>query len=125
MVCHRVHTIRTRYRQYREWKRGIRDHAASQIQTQIRLVHGTAGLSRCFLPLSNLNRLNQEDLTKHRIFQLTDEKRQIKQKLKDYDARFMWKHGRAPLKFEKEPIRDLYEAYHAVKAQLAIYSCGL
>jgi hypothetical protein len=49
---------------------------------------------------------------------LTKKKRLIKQQLKDYDARFMKKHGRPPLKFEKEPIRDLYEAYHAIKAKL-------
>jgi hypothetical protein len=115
----------SRYRQYREWKRGIREHAASQIQTLMRVDRGTAVCPRSFLLLSNTSRFNQADLLKNRIFQLTDEKRQIKQQLKDYDARFVWKHGRPPLKFEKEPIRDIYEAYHAVKAQLAIYSRSL
>lgn len=52
------------------------------------------------------------------MVQLSKEKRQIKQQLKDYDARFTMRHGRPPLKFEKEPIRNLYESYHAVKAEL-------
>ena len=53
------------------------------------------------------------------IARLSREKRHIKQQLKEYDVRFMKKHGRPPLKFEKEPIRALYEAYHAIKARLA------
>lgn len=52
------------------------------------------------------------------IATLSKKKRQIKQQLKDYDARFVKKHGRPPLKFEKEPIRGLYETYHAIKANL-------
>ena len=46
------------------------------------------------------------------------EKRRIKQQLKDYDQAFYKQHGRMPLKAEKEPIRDLYEVYHAIKAKL-------
>ena len=53
------------------------------------------------------------------IDQLSKRKHHIKQQLKDYDARFLQKHGRPPVKFEKEPIREKYESYRAIKSEIA------
>lgn len=50
--------------------------------------------------------------------ELQREKKRIKAQLKAFDAEFTRKHGRMPTKSEKEPIRDLYELYHAVKVQI-------
>ena len=86
------------YRQYRQWKRDIRDHAALQIQALVR---------------SKLARRRKA------LRLLLHEKRHLKQQLKDYDHTFLQTHGRLPQKHEKEPIRDLYELYHSIKAQLA------
>jgi hypothetical protein len=45
-------------------------------------------------------------------------KRELKQQLKQYDMGFARKHGRMPVKAEKEPIRHLYENYNALKSQI-------
>jgi hypothetical protein len=45
-------------------------------------------------------------------------KRDLKQQLKQYDMNFARRHGRMPVKAEKEPIRHLYEAYNALKNQI-------
>jgi hypothetical protein len=45
-------------------------------------------------------------------------KRDLKQQLKHYDMNFARKHGRMPVKSEKEPIRNLYENYNALKSQI-------
>mmetsp|Transcript_30632 Transcript_30632/g.91841 ORF Transcript_30632/g.91841 Transcript_30632/m.91841 type:complete len:179 (-) Transcript_30632:235-771(-) len=89
------------YRQYREWK-----------FTQRATVKDTT------------KRTDQPATVRYAaaIVQLSKEKRHIKQQLKDYDARFTLRNGRPPLKFEKEPIRNLYESYHAVKAEIALLS---
>ena len=124
------------YRQYREWKRDIRDHAAAQIQALVRrrqrrsrargrgrAAPGAAGAAPGPVagPPGDGARVEAAK-RREAVAQLSREKRHVKQQLKDYDAKFFKKHGRPPLKFEKEPIRDLYEAYHAIKARLA--QCG-
>ena len=45
-------------------------------------------------------------------------KRDLKQQLKQYDMSFARRHGRMPVKAEKEPIRHLYESYNALKSQI-------
>lgn len=45
-------------------------------------------------------------------------KRDLKQQLKQYDMSFARRHGRMPVKAEKEPIRHLYERYNALKSQI-------
>ena len=52
------------------------------------------------------------------IAQLRLDKRNIKKKLRAYDAQFIAKHGRSPTRFEKEPIRGLYELYYGAKERL-------
>uniref|UniRef100_A0A7S2RA23 FAM13A-like domain-containing protein n=1 Tax=Rhizochromulina marina TaxID=1034831 RepID=A0A7S2RA23_9STRA len=49
---------------------------------------------------------------------LQSEKRRVKAALKAFDSNFMTQHGRLPSKSEKEAIRDQYELYHALKAEL-------
>lgn len=123
------------YRQYREWKKDIRDHSATQIQAAARCC-----LARKYLVA--LLREAENDNSNSRGLLLTPataaskqptakgeddgssveallrEKRRIKQQLKDYDHRFFKTHGRMPHKQEKEPIRALYERYHSVKASI-------
>jgi len=48
-------------------------------------------------------------------------KRELKQDLKKYDMDFARKHGRMPVKAEKEPIRHLYESYNALKSQITAF----
>lgn len=110
------------YRQYREWKRDIRDHAATQIQSVAR-----GSLSRRALnvvhtleaPFDIASPKEEHSVHDEAVEHLLREKRRIKQQLKDYDNRFFKAHGRMPCKLEKEPIRDLYERYHALKAKIA------
>ena len=45
-------------------------------------------------------------------------KRELKQQLKQYDMDFARKHGRMPVKAEKEPIRHLYENYNSLKSEI-------
>lgn len=45
-------------------------------------------------------------------------KRDLKQQLKQYDMNFARRHGRMPVKAEKEPIRHLYENYNSLKGQI-------
>lgn len=52
--------------------------------------------------------------------QLQARKRELKDKLKQYDMNFARRHGRMPVKAEKEPIRHLYESYNALKSQIAL-----
>ena len=44
--------------------------------------------------------------------------RELKEQLKQYDMRFARRHGRMPVKAEKEPIRPLYEKYNALWSQI-------
>lgn len=50
--------------------------------------------------------------------ELQDRKRDLKRQLRQYDMDFARKHGRMPVKAEKEPIRHLYESYNALKSQI-------
>ena len=50
--------------------------------------------------------------------ELQARKRDLKQQLKQYDMNFARKHGRMPVKSEKEPIRHLYESYNTLKGQI-------
>jgi hypothetical protein len=50
--------------------------------------------------------------------ELQARKRDLKQQLKQYDMNFARKHGRMPVKSEKEPIRHLYESYNTLKSQI-------
>jgi flagellar biosynthesis/type III secretory pathway chaperone len=52
------------------------------------------------------------------LSELQARKRELKQQLKQYDMNFARKHGRMPVKAEKEPIRHLYEDYNALKSQI-------
>lgn len=57
-----------------------------------------------------MKNMNQQDLK--------EERRKIRNQLKEYDATFYKKHNRMPEKREKEPIRHLYEKYNSIRAQL-------
>lgn len=52
------------------------------------------------------------------LAELQNRKRDLKQQLKQYDMNFARRHGRMPVKAEKEPIRHLYESYNALKSQI-------
>ena len=95
------------YRQYRDWKRCIRHDAAAAIQglCRRRRARPMVPTQRPAIPQST-------------IAQLRLDKRNIKKKLRAYDAQFIAKHGRSPTRFEKEPIRGLYELYYSAKERL-------
>ena len=95
------------YRQYRDWKRCIRHDAAAAIQGLCR--------RRRARPMV---RAPQQPVQQSTIAQLRLDKRNIKKKLRAYDAQFIAKHGRSPTRFEKEPIRGLYELYYSAKERL-------
>ena len=95
------------YRQYRDWKRCIRHDAAAAIQSLCR--------RRRARPMVSSPRPRPPEST---IAQLRLDKRNIKKKLRAYDAQFIAKHGRSPTRFEKEPIRGLYELYYSAKERL-------
>ena len=95
------------YRQYRDWKRCIRHDAAAAIQGLCR--------RRRARPMVPTQRPAVPQST---IAQLRLDKRNIKKKLRAYDAQFIAKHGRSPTRFEKEPIRGLYELYYSAKERL-------
>ena len=95
------------YRQYRDWKRCIRHDAAAAIQGLCR--------KRRARPMVPTQRPAVPQST---IAQLRLDKRNIKKKLRAYDAQFIAKHGRSPTRFEKEPIRGLYELYYSAKERL-------
>lgn len=52
------------------------------------------------------------------LAELQAQKRDLKNRLKQYDMSFARQHGRMPVKAEKEPIRNLYESYNALKTQI-------
>lgn len=54
------------------------------------------------------------------LSELQARKRDLKQQLKQYDMSFARRHGRMPVKAEKEPIRHLYESYNALKSQISL-----
>jgi len=52
------------------------------------------------------------------LAELQTQKRELKQELKKYDMDFFNRHGRMPVKAEKEPIRHLYEKYNQLKNRI-------
>lgn len=58
------------------------------------------------------------DYTRLALPDLQAHKRDLKQQLKQYDMTFARRHGRMPVKAEKEPIRHLYEQYNALKSEI-------
>jgi hypothetical protein len=60
------------------------------------------------------------DLMHLNLSELQSQKRELKQLLKGYDMDFHRKHGRMPVKAEKEPIRNLYERYNALKNRISL-----
>jgi len=60
------------------------------------------------------------DLMQLTLSELQTQKRELKQLLKGYDMDFHRKHGRMPVKAEKEPIRNLYERYNALKNHISM-----
>jgi len=56
--------------------------------------------------------------------ELQARKRDLKQQLKQYDMNFARRHGRMPVKAEKEPIRHLYESYNSLKSQITFMEQG-
>lgn len=58
------------------------------------------------------------DLARLSLPELQARKRELKQQLKQYDMSFARRHGRMPVKAEKEPIRHLYERYNALKGHI-------
>ena len=63
---------------------------------------------------------SSEDVMVLSLPELQARKRDLKQQLKQYDMDFARKHGRMPVKAEKEPIRHLYENYNALKSQISL-----
>lgn len=66
----------------------------------------------------NSSPTNQPDTSNMSFADLQARKRDLKQQLKQYDMNFARKHGRMPVKSEKEPIRHLYESYNTLKGQI-------
>jgi len=58
------------------------------------------------------------EMSHYTLPELAAQKRELKQDLKKYDMNFFNKHGRMPVKSEKEPIRHLYEKYNQLKNRL-------
>jgi len=69
-------------------------------------------------PASPTTAASTSDLNSLSLSELQARKRDLKQQLKQYDMSFARKHGRMPVKAEKEPIRHLYESYNALKSQI-------
>jgi len=64
------------------------------------------------------NSRSSGDLARLSLPELQARKRELKQQLKQYDMSFARRHGRMPVKAEKEPIRHLYERYNALKGHI-------
>lgn len=77
------------------------------------------GAPRPFQELPSLSPSNvPPDTSKMSFAELQACKRDLKQQLKQYDMNFVRRHGRMPVKSEKEPIRNLYECYNSLKTQI-------
>ncbi|GKZ00324.1 hypothetical protein MPSEU_000985300 [Mayamaea pseudoterrestris] len=63
---------------------------------------------------------NTPDFEGLELPELQGHKRDLKQQLKQYDMNFARRHGRMPVKAEKEPIRHLYEAYNLLKSKITL-----
>lgn len=69
-------------------------------------------------PVASSGSRYSEDLARLSLPELQARKRELKQQLKQYDMSFARRHGRMPVKAEKEPIRHLYERYNALKGHI-------
>lgn len=69
-------------------------------------------------PIVSSNSRASGDLARLSLPELQARKRELKQQLKQYDMSFARRHGRMPVKAEKEPIRHLYERYNALKGHI-------
>ena len=58
------------------------------------------------------------DLDDLSLQDLQARKRELKQRIKQYDVNFAKIHGRMPVKEEKEPIRHLYDSYNTIKDRI-------
>ena len=65
------------------------------------------------------NSATNSDLMHMSLPDLQARKRDLKQQLKQYDMNFARKHGRMPVKAEKEPIRHVYEMYNTLKSRIS------
>jgi len=66
-------------------------------------------------PASTFGGVNLDDLP---LPDLQARKREIKQRIKQYNINFANIHGRMPVKEEKEPIRHLYDSYNTIKDRI-------
>lgn len=127
--------------QYKEWKKFIRSDAATHIQA---IARGRAVRRRYSEIWDKIRKKRQTSLdavadaympmpypppaagpaqsdkaaAREKLTQWTEDKRRIKEKLKDFDMDFFDKHGRAPTKVEKEPMRSLYDQYNVLKNRI-------
>ena len=69
-------------------------------------------------PIISTNMRTLGDLNSLSLPELQARKRELKQQLKQYDMSFARRHGRMPVKAEKEPIRHLYERYNTLKTHI-------
>ena len=69
-------------------------------------------------PIASSSSRTSGDLSRLSLPELQARKRELKQQLKQYDMSFARRHGRMPVKAEKEPIRHLYERYNALKGHI-------
>ncbi|GMH75293.1 hypothetical protein TL16_g06712 [Triparma laevis f. inornata] len=132
------------YSQYGSWKRCIRNDSICRIQgvargwlcrkmstrnststedVRSRLEDMEVDPKSPTRPESNMDeKENDTPLHSHlvspTIKTLQEKKRDLKQKLKNFDLQFQSQNGRMPYKSEKEPIRHLYEQYNATKEAL-------
>ncbi len=82
-----------------------------------------AGISPAPRPISSpssgsVSSSGSGEFSRLSLSELQARKRELKQQLKQYDMSFARRHGRMPVKAEKEPIRHLYERYNALKSQI-------
>lgn len=69
-------------------------------------------------PSASITSTGSGEFSRLSLPELQVRKRELKQQLKQYDMSFARRHGRMPVKAEKEPIRHLYERYNALKSQI-------
>jgi hypothetical protein len=107
----------------------VRPHAVSASgdgspNNSSRAAYSTASAATPGSPVPNYSNINVPGgvvnaNTSPTFADLQARKRELKQQLKQYDMSFARRHGRMPVKAEKEPIRHLYEAYNNLKAEIA------
>jgi len=125
------------YAQLKQWKRVINLGAAIQIQafirgSLVRIRHTNIGrVAPQYLSLKpqNYNAPNpgiarttppvitreSQSTLEARLAAYIEEKKIIKNKLKEFDQMFLDKEGRMPNKSDKEPMRSLYDRYNTLK----------